>query len=811
MANLSLSIAPGYYLEPQTASWNLSADVDFVSFSQDGTQPAISKYIAYDTLVPPSPFLAVTQDGTGNVVYDGGFPKFYNANAPALGTPFSGLQGGFKYLYNALNFCANPAKVAAGNKKVLIMGDAPVTASYPIKGTGPSGFFTAMTNLCAVAGYTPTFRDVSDYAGGKLNPTLAELDQYCCVVFFSTAYATANPDLITEAAITEFSTYRRNGNGLVFITDHGSTEITSVSQVRLTPDGDGFYGTANRIMANFGTFFSGNFNRTPVNVGFLRTTYGDHPLYAGMADSDSIAAGGSESKVVLATFPKYTAANIPKVSINTNGVNTVKALVMLKSGVVETYSFVYVIATGQLIKFLDRNGAEINSLPRSFDTNVDFSIELVTPGLGTIVGEVRLNNRLVADLSFTDIQGSREAWYMGGASRLSVNKGDVFTARITSPFTFERTLTVNRYQPSMTGKKHVYEVVKALQADGFASSTPRVAIHDAIKRMTLVAGHLGYIARGDYARDIQQLRNFYGAATPLPEQPTFVYANSSAAFEAMMRIVPPTPKQVFDTWDRFANDAFFPKGVGATGEAAGWVWNVSLNAAVMPLNTGAFVGFVSPDSVDDYELDVVIKSDNNDDDQNGIVLAFNRVGAINNRLFLSISRGGLTPTPRVSHAICVNDLATTIQTSNFAGMNAGPNNGEGWNGRYTRVRVRRNGDVFKVENSPWNSMTFDPAGTFEFNVNDDPRLLQFKGPKPWGFINCSQPASYFTIRTFKGGVLWDLIVDAENNVVYRYLPGGWTAMDGMKAQDVFGAPRTLKNPETGQSFRLNVNGTITSL
>ena len=85
MANLTLSVAPGYYLEAQNASWVLGEKVDFVSFTKDGPSPAISKYIAYDTLVPPNPFIAAAQDGNGNVVYDGGFPKFYNVVAPEAG------------------------------------------------------------------------------------------------------------------------------------------------------------------------------------------------------------------------------------------------------------------------------------------------------------------------------------------------------------------------------------------------------------------------------------------------------------------------------------------------------------------------------------------------------------------------------------------------------------------------------------------------------------------------------------------------------------------------------------------------------
>lgn len=816
MANLALSVAPGYYLEAQSVGWVLSSDVDFVSFNQNGPAPAISKYIAYDTLVPPNPFIAVTQDGTGNVVYDGGFPKFYNALAPALGTPFASLTAQWKYMYNALNFCANPTKVAAGNRKVLVLGDttAATGPAYPVKGTGPTAFQTAMTNICSIAGYTPTFKDLDDYGGAQLNPTLAELNQYCCVIFFSTAYSQTNADLITNPAITDFVTYRQQGNGMAFITDHGSTPFTDISKVRVHPDGTGFYATANRIIANFGAFFSGVYDRTPVNVGFIRANYGDHPLYAGMTNAEDIAAGGSESKIILPTFQKWTAANIPGLSIANNGVNTVKAIAVLKSGVIELYSFVYVIATGQLLKILDADGVEINSLPASFSNNRTFSVQVVGGGLGTIEGDVLLNSTKVAELAFTDALGSSEAWYAGSSRFVPVKKGDVFNVRITSPFQFSRQLPVNRYQPDPTGSSQLPTLIKQLQADGFSAIQPQLVLKQAVAEMNLNYSHLQNYLHGDSASNLKALRSWLAGTLDLPNQNAYIYPTAVAAADAMSRLTPPSQVTVFNTWDRFANDEFFPGGVGATGEAAAWVWDDAKQAAVMPLNTGAWVGFVSPDATDTYEIDVVIKSDNADDDTNGVLLAFNRVGAVNNRLIFNVNMGGF-PTPVTAtlmiqaYAPGVTVLAQNAALPQFSNPNF-PADG-GWRGRSVRVKVVRNGDNFKITTSQWNSLLLDPATTIDYTLPQSGVAAQFRGAKPWGFINISQPASYFNLRSFKGGTLYDIVVDVSTNKVYRYSNGAWAVLPGLKAQDVFGAPRTMVNPETGAQFKLNANGTITAL
>lgn len=55
MANLTLSKQPGYYYDSVTLNWVLGSDVSYINYTQNGAQPAISEYIAYDTLTPPQP------------------------------------------------------------------------------------------------------------------------------------------------------------------------------------------------------------------------------------------------------------------------------------------------------------------------------------------------------------------------------------------------------------------------------------------------------------------------------------------------------------------------------------------------------------------------------------------------------------------------------------------------------------------------------------------------------------------------------------------------------------------------------------
>jgi hypothetical protein len=990
MANLSLSVEPGYYLEAQHANWVLSSEVDFISFALNGAQPALSKYIAYDTLNPANPFIAVTEDGTGRVVYDGGFPKFYNTFAPAAGLdplfslefrgttagntsgtnffyydmfcdtkvtiaagdklvydiwtndanarvgldgvtandpatfryalrdwidqtnrikdqnglgchpatdlsayalnkwyhrefdltlcagyrfdkwslayegekagtfytrfkevyildkngkvkatlfkdkiliansanieggasgytnisktiydPRSHLNAAFKYLFNAIRWVSKTSMLEAGVKKILILGDSSGASNYKVKGTASTDFFTSLTNLCTAVGFTPTFKDVTDYAGGLLNATLAEMNQYDCVLLMGSQSGTGA--LITTSMIQDIQTYRQQGGGIIMITDHGN-DVPNIGAAYPPSTSTAFFHMVNAVAVNFGAWFSGNFDRVPVNVGFLRTNYGDHPLYDGMENTESIAAGGSESKVIITNPPQYRDP-VPPIDISKQGVNTVKVMALLKNGTMEAYSFVYVIATGQLLKFLDPDGVEINALPASFSSKVDFNVEVVGAGLGTIQGDIQLNGKTVGKLAYSDSEGSSQAWMAGGSNQLFVNKGDVFTARITSPFQFTRNLPVNRYQPNLTGLVTVPAVVKAMRADGFGTTEHNKVVNAGIRQMNLEYSHLQYLPKGDYARDIIQLRSFFGSQLEKPGQQVYIYQTLAQAQEAMGRLTPPSARDVFNTWDRFTNNEYFVGGVGATGDAAAWQWNDALGAAVQPLNTATWNGFISPDVVDNYELDVVIKSDNADDDSNGLVLALNRDGGINHRLIVALNQGGNSPA--ASHSIGIYSGATTqhLVLNDFAGRKSNaafPTDG-GWRGKFSRVKVTRSGNYFKVLASQWNSLILDPASLMELTLNDTALQAQFKGAKPWGFINLSQAQSYFTLRGYKGGPLKDVVVVGATGAVYYYTNGGWALIPGTTAKDVFGYPRKLTNPETGASFMVNANGTITAL
>lgn len=432
MANITFNPAPGTYATQQSVQATVDPAWASVIYTTDGTAPTLAKYIAYDNLTPANPFIAVVQDGKGNAVFDGGFPKWYNNTvASATWTTFAEMNGACKYLANALQFISNPAKVAAGNKKVLFLGDADAGESYNIKdplGTNPNAFRTTFLLVCSIMGYTPTIMTRSDYVGAQLNPSYADLDQYCCVVLMSSVYATTQ--LITNAAVSNIIAYREAGNGIFLITDHGG-------------GADGFYKTANYIASNLGVTFTSSYDRSPMQVGFLRSTYGDHPLYANLLDTEYMPAGASESKVVLTQQPIYTPATLPNISTTSQGISTIRFLLGKSDGTLTTMSVTYAINIVEPVNFT-KQGVTITSAPSQFlhTYAMTFALDNTSLGAGaSISGLMKVNNTVVG--TFSGTTGAPAYSFYSGGNTLTLPSGsNTLELEVQTPVQFFKSLTV---------------------------------------------------------------------------------------------------------------------------------------------------------------------------------------------------------------------------------------------------------------------------------------------------------------------------------------------------------------------------------
>lgn len=478
MSEIITSIEPGYYPTAQTLTVTFPPNTRKAIYTTSDRPPVLSEVIAYDEgpIVEggpsvPRPFIAVTQDGRGNVIYDGGFPKFYNmriyqfANKwPTLPYTFDQLPPQFKYLNNALKFCANISKYAAGNRKILLLGDVKtgsycttISQRYPdasgaVSPQGSVGFKDSFEAIAEAGGWELTIKTSADGPGGRIDYDLDYLEQFVAVIYMSSsAYgappANANGYTGTPRFIQAMSLYRSAGSGIILITDHANANFTSVADA--LKRNFYFVVNANSIATNFGAYFSGNVDRKNVTVGEIRRQLalnggpGDHPLLAGMTNDEIIAAGASESLTEVEVFTDDEVDPLQPlvVDLSTPGIHRVNILVQLEDGSILTKPMLFIIMFDGDILMTDTQGRTLTDQTVTYKAGVDYSLKLASSMSQVVTGELEVNGLLQG---YFQVNNGVVTYTLlaGPGSAVRVNSGDKITMNITAPFEYPVSTTV---------------------------------------------------------------------------------------------------------------------------------------------------------------------------------------------------------------------------------------------------------------------------------------------------------------------------------------------------------------------------------
>lgn len=475
MSDIITSIEPGYYPTEQTLTITFPADTRKAIFTNSERPPVLSEVIAYDEgpIVAggpsvPRPFIAVTQDGRGNVIYDGGFPKFYNMRIyqfknkwPELPYKFEDLPPQFKYLNNGLKFCANITKYAAGNRKVLLIGDVKagsycITTSqrYPVAGIGQGdiGFKDSFEAIAEAGGWELTIKTGADTVSGKIDFDLEYLEQFVAVIFMSSSAYGAPPVNSNGYAMTpdfmqSMALYRAAGSGVILVTDHANSNFTSVADA--LKRNFYFVVNANYIAANFGAYFSGNVDRKNVTVGEIRRQLalnggpGDHPLLAGMTNNEVIAAGASESltEVEIFTEDEVDPTKPLVIELDTPGLHRVNVLVQLNDGSIVTKSLLYIIKFDGSIQMMDAQGRVLTEDTVTYKAGADYSLKLASTVSQVVTGELRINDVLHG---YFQVSSGAVTYTLlaGPGSAVKASSGDTITLNIKAPFEYPVSTTI---------------------------------------------------------------------------------------------------------------------------------------------------------------------------------------------------------------------------------------------------------------------------------------------------------------------------------------------------------------------------------
>lgn len=496
MAAITTSLEPGQYYTSQSLTVTFPAGTRKAIITRDDRNPVLTEILAYDRgyiqPIPSNPdpdigtgpiidrpFLAVTQDGRGNVIYDGGFPKFYNIHIknlnggtwPAsLPSSLTGLPPACKYFLNALSFIANPRKTAQGNRKILFLNNCARDGQYAIlkshynpdvlqnEAQGDYGFRDIFDAVCNIGGWIPSYYDVTSAGGVPIDVSLATMEQYAAVVYLA-SYGGSSPTVsfITENTASNISQFRASGNGVAIITDHSSDNYSSLADA--VARGAVFAGDAIKVSKYFGAYFSGEVARRPVLVGEIRRQIGlpgppeDHPLLAGMLDSEEIFAGGSESLII----PELFTADIVdetqpwSITFNTAGTYRVNVLVQLDDGTIITKPMRFTIINPSDINLKDSfNRGDASGTMTTYKRLVDYTVDAGAQ-TSTLNGQILVNDVLVGYFTAAkngSIWNTSYQPFSGVGGAMPVTSGQTLKFKVTDPFEYTIVTTMQVPDPT---------------------------------------------------------------------------------------------------------------------------------------------------------------------------------------------------------------------------------------------------------------------------------------------------------------------------------------------------------------------------
>ena len=802
------SVAPGNYYSQQTVSFGFAPTVNSVISTVGDYPPSLSKYIAYDTLTPPGPFIAVTEDGRGRVLYDGGFPKIYNNRMTGwngvgtLPTTFAQLIPAHKYFHNVIKWIANPAKA----KKVLVLGDRDPShgANYMVKSTNTNGFNITLSKISSIAGFTTDFKDTADYPNSTLDVTAAELANYAAVIFVGSSDSTA--PRITTQAVDNLVAYREAGGGILMITDHGYN-LTSINDVNNA--GQAFFKSVNMVAARFGAYFTGNFDRTAVNVGFLRSTYGDHPVYNGLLDTDDFSASGSESIIVVTQNPVTQPGNVQPVTTSAVGKNNINMLLNMQDGSIYTEKLVYNVQQQPkpyelIITDAGRNvmnAALANNTPLTgFEIWSRPGVTTITAATTSIPGLARMGiPEFAANMAKTDstflihLSGNLTTFFprtvavvVGGLILAAISIDMVYA--VDNPNVLPLLMRGIDPKTFVTDTMHAYgDVLSAAGFNAYANALDamRSQLNPTLYENNILYGQgLTNPPKGE-----SMLVEVDVVTTPLELQ----VAKSNVV----------SMQEVFNTWARFSHHTTqggYSNEANAS-ELLAWQYDAANDLIRCTVNSTTTIGFISPQNVKNYDLDVTMGSTDSDDDLIGLIACAAYVTTANGnelrKLDFYRSPGGASGTGGVrwnagypGGTITVNkNTAFKWGNGNYgataaaAGFNSNTTNADKTGWKYfpagTRVRIERRNNILTMKASDLDSNVLLPESEVVIDLNSDARYRDFANSARYGFICNSQLDSYWKVNSFTD---YDkVIVDAINDKVYVYNGTDWV-VDASRTQ-----------------------------
>lgn len=262
---------------------------------------------------------------------------------------------------------------------------------------------------------------------------------------------------------------------------------------------------------------------------------------------------------------------------------------------------------------------------------------------------------------------------------------------------------------------------------------------------------------------------------------------------------------VFNNWTRIShgNSYNYPHN---PAEINTWEYISATDTIRATVNSSSYIGFISAESFEDYDLEAELSSANSDDDRIGLVLAF--VQANGKQYALTIFRQFDGYVNMGASFVAIynpfqpNQIYLTYNDAGLGNPNPYHNSAgtlkNGWLGvGKVRIKVRRRGDIIECWTTLPNETTYLEDKKITIDLNSRTELAIFKGPQRFGYSCQSQLyASWRSIE--RPGERWP-IVRVDNLDTYLWENSAWVKQPVGTHRDYI-APRKFYTNQITKKF-----------
>ena len=221
---------------------------------------------------------------------------------------------------------------------------------------------------------------------------------------------------------------------------------------------------------------------------------------------------------------------------------------------------------------------------------------------------------------------------------------------------------------------------------------------------------------------------------------------------------------ILNSWHRFSHGPLPTNGIATYPNRPDELnsWTVDSNDDIKSTeNSRSYIGFVSPEPINSYVLEVDVNSTASDDDTVGVIVGYvkendyeytlsavrthggmfgGETWMLATNIGQSINFSGNIVSSHVSSHMWTNELPPANPIDIAGGWQSTPNG--------TRIKVEKNENIVKIYTSQMNSTTIDPQTLIEIDLNDYEDTKRFINSR-FGFSTYSQRNASFSNISFE--------------------------------------------------------------